>query len=106
MLRLAPAALGVMAAVLAAVGAEEAAIVVLVLGVPVAAAAGLREVARMVDEEGSWVSLVPGAVSLLLLVLAAAARRPELALGCAVVLALERLRVVAWGRLPTAAGNR
>ena len=68
--------------VLAAVGLAGEALGVLLFAVPVAAAVGLQAVAGVVDHERSRVSAIPAAVSILLIVGAAAMRRPELALGC------------------------
>ena len=91
LVRLAPAALGFLAVVLSSTGAESAALGVLLVAVPVAAAAGLGAVAEVVDHERSRTSVIPAALSLLLIVAAAATRRPELALGCLVLTAFQEL---------------
>jgi hypothetical protein len=105
LLRLAPATLGLLAVVLSSVGANGAALGVLLLAGPFAAAAGLYVVLQVVDHERSRASALPAALSLLLLVAAAATRRPELALGCLPCVAADQLRFVSWPR-PRAVGIR
>lgn len=91
LVRLAPAALGLLAVVLSSAGADGAALEALLVAVPVGAAAGLYVVVEVVDDERSRASALPAALSLLLLVAAAATRRPELALGCAAVTGFQEL---------------
>src|SRR5437867_1929592 len=67
LLRLAPATLGLLAVVLSSVGANGAALGVLLLAGPFAAAAGLYVVLQVVDHERSRASALPAALSLLLL---------------------------------------
>ncbi len=100
--RLAPPGLALSAVLLGAAGAEGAALGVLLLAVPVAAAAVLYAVAEVVDQERSRTAAVPAGAALLLIVLAAATRRPELALGCLVCLAADHLAAESATRKRTA----
>jgi hypothetical protein len=92
LVRAATAGLALLSVVLSAAGVEGAAILVLVVAVPVAAAAGLLGVAEAVEHELSRLTCLPAAASLLLIVAAAATRTPVIALGCPILLGLERLR--------------
>jgi hypothetical protein len=94
-----------LAVVLSSAGAAGAALGVLLVAVPVGAAAVLYVVREVVDHQRSRASAIPAALSLLLLVAAAAARRPELALGCLACLAADHLRSVSWVR-PRVVGTR
>lgn len=100
LVRLAPAALGLLAVVLSSARADSAALGVLLVAVPVGAAAGLYVVIEVVDHQRSRASAIPAALSLLLLVAAAATRRPELALGCLACAAADQLRLVSWTTRP------
>jgi hypothetical protein len=91
LVRVAPAALGLFAVALSSAGADGTALVVLLVAVPVGAAAGLYVVLEVGDHQRSHASAIPAALSLLLLVAAAATRRPELALGCLACLTLDQL---------------
>jgi hypothetical protein len=88
-LRLAPVGLVLIGVAVAAAGADRVAFLLLLAAVPLAAAAGLVVVAEAVDHGRSRTSALPAAFSVGLIVLAAATRRPELALGCLACLTTE-----------------
>jgi hypothetical protein len=91
LLRLAPSGLALSAVVLDVGGLEAAGFGLLLIAIPVAAAAALYAIVEVVDHERSRTAVAPAAGTLLLIVAAAAMRRPELALGCLVCLAAEWL---------------
>jgi hypothetical protein len=76
---------------LAVAGERGAALLVLLVGVVVSAAAGLQAVAEVVDGERTYASAALSALALGSLVAAGALRRPELAAACLVVAALQEV---------------
>ena len=103
MLRLAPCVLATAMVALGVAGQRAAASDLLLLGVVIAAAAGLEAVAGVVDGERSRKSAVLAGLALLGFVAAGPARRPELALACVACAGLDRVRLRVWVRLLRAA---